>query len=521
MSSVSIASGPGREVSLPAVSERTGQWAAALVQAILGCAGVVVLASYSLLAIAHINDRYQINFVSSVYTALAARLNDGVFYPDLFDGSHYAGTRYMPLQFVLHAGLARLTGEYLLSGKMLSCGFAVILIGQLFVILRRLGCGRGVSLALLGLVLVSNPGFLAGLTIRGDLAPVVYQLAALLIVGQGNSTRRAGLAAIFCTLAILTKITAGWAPLAIGCFYLVRGQRRCAFVFLGAWLGTLVMALAALHLGTSGRMLANFRVFSVAGVQGLAALLSPVVFLYRLGRSGGLVAFLVPLLIAECVLAIRQRRCTLYHFSLFFCMPILLAIYADMGADYNHLLDLVVLAVPVLGCMWNAFPPMEKVFSGVRPALAMGLAWVLFMSWTVLMDNPVRAVVLGGWKQAAARFPAQPLAGVVPENGVILSEDPWVEISRGQTPHVLDAFSVARMTQSHPEMTAALVRRIEERQFTHLVLLQRFDQVSAHDRYEWEDRNFGKPVVQAMRKHYRLLTEAEGYCVYVPVESRG
>src|SRR5438270_41630 len=93
----------------------------------LGVAGLVVLISHGLVAAAHWNDRYQINFVSGICITLAQRLNDGVFYPALFDGEHFGGTRYMPLSFVLHAGLARSTGEYLASGKMLAYDLALIL----------------------------------------------------------------------------------------------------------------------------------------------------------------------------------------------------------------------------------------------------------------------------------------------------------------------------------------------------------------------------------------------------------
>ena len=88
---------------LPALANR---WALRVLNLALLGAGLAVVVSFVILAFAHLRDRYQVNFVSSVYTALAVRLNQGVFYPELYDGTNYAGTRYMPVQFVTHAGLA-------------------------------------------------------------------------------------------------------------------------------------------------------------------------------------------------------------------------------------------------------------------------------------------------------------------------------------------------------------------------------------------------------------------------------
>jgi hypothetical protein len=487
----------------------------------LGAAALVVAGSYLVLAISHLKDRYQINFVSGVYTALALHLNEGSFYPELYDGEHYAGTRYMPLPFVLHAGLARLTGEYLLSGKLLTFGLALVLNAQLFVILRRLGCRPVVAFALPGMVLVSNAGFLACTTIRGDLLPVVLQLGALLVASGERSLRRAAAAGALCALAVLSKMTGAWAIPAVACWYGVR-DRRSAAVFLGTAAGLLGLSLTGLHYLTHGRMLENFRALSAAGVQGIVpVLLSPLLLLWRLSGGGVLLGFLVPVLVVECTRAVKQRDATVYHLALFFCLPGLLLIYADMGADYNHLLDLVVLAVPLVGCLWRSLPSAEEGLGGLRAVLAVAMIWVLYASWANRMVFPLRDVfdALRG-QETAAGEPACPLADRVAAGERILSEDPWVPIARGQVPVLLDPFVIARMQQSRPEMTADLVRRIETGAFDKIVLLQALDARNPHDRYAWEERHFGKPVVAAMRAHYRLLAKAEGYYIYVPDRER-
>src|SRR5262249_22638960 len=160
-------------------------------------------------------------------------------YPDLYDGEHYGGTRYMPLPFTLQAGLARLTGNYLVAGKILAYGTTVVVCVLLWIILRRVRCSPGVAIALLSLLLTSHSGYLACTTIRGDLLPIALQLAALVVGTWALTPRCAAAAAGFCTLAVLAKVTAGWAPLALAWFY-YRSNRGTFGVFLGIWLGSLI-----------------------------------------------------------------------------------------------------------------------------------------------------------------------------------------------------------------------------------------------------------------------------------------
>lgn len=202
-----VASGPALEAPPSTMFSRTWQRVLTkLPERLLFVAALVVLLSYAIIAIAHVRDRYQVNFVSGVYAGLAMHLNSGTFYPPLYDGATYGGTRYMPLQFSLHAGRWCLTGEYLFSGKLLTCLLAVALFSQLYFIGRKLQCGRSVALALASLVVLTDPGLTALTTIRGDLLPVVLQLGAIQLLLGGTTWRRILLAGMFCTLALLAKV---------------------------------------------------------------------------------------------------------------------------------------------------------------------------------------------------------------------------------------------------------------------------------------------------------------------------
>jgi hypothetical protein len=487
----------------------------ALLEFTAGAAAVIVLVSLGVVVIGHLTDRYHLNFATGVYAALAARLNDGVLYSPLYDGAHYGGTRYMPLSFALHAALARFTGEYILSGKLVALALTVILCVQLYRIVRGFGCGRGVALALASLGVVTQSGYLVCTSIRADLLAVVLQLAALHLVRGGATAPRAAGAGVLCTLALLTKITAAWAPAAILVAYLLN-HRRAGVVFLASWLGTLALALVCLHLGTSGRMLDSFRAAAVENVGVVSILKSPIAFLARLGRGGAAEAFLIPLAILECVLAIRQRRFTIYHGALLLTLPILLVIFTDLGADFNHLLDLVVLAIPLAGSLWASLPSTDRANAAVRAGLAVAVCWVLFMCWTATLGNPVRDVVTTWIKHGKSSFPAKPLAGIVADDANLLCEDPWIAVSRNQAPTALDPYAVACLARTHPKLGADLVKRIEDGEFDQIVLRLHGGEINPHEEGEWEDRVFGLPVVNAVRTHYQVQCQAEGYLIYTP-----
>ena len=116
----------------------------------------VALAACLLLAAVHMDDRYRLDHVGGARIALARYLNEGILYPSLYDGSSYGGTRFMPLPIVLHAATARLTGEYLVSGKVLAYGTMLALLGVVFVLLRRMRCPLPIALGLLAMAVIGG-----------------------------------------------------------------------------------------------------------------------------------------------------------------------------------------------------------------------------------------------------------------------------------------------------------------------------------------------------------------------------
>src|SRR6266508_2525548 len=149
-------------------SDARGSRTISLAHAAAYALAVLTLLSTLVVVIAHLGDRYQIDHVAGSWIGLARYLNAGTFYPELYDGSSFGGTRFMPLYFALHSVLARATGDYVLAGKALSFVILISVIALAFVILRRYGVPRSFALLLASLVLLTGPGFHAATSIRAD-----------------------------------------------------------------------------------------------------------------------------------------------------------------------------------------------------------------------------------------------------------------------------------------------------------------------------------------------------------------
>jgi hypothetical protein len=488
--------------------------------AALALSGAVVILSWAGLAFSHLHDRYQVNFASGVNAALALRLNQGDFYPPVFDGAHYGGTRYMPLTFALHAGLARLTGEYLVSGKLLTTALTFLLCLELFIILRGLKCSLGASLALIGLLLLTQPAFLAATTIRGDLLPVVLQLAALMIVRKFQGRRGVAVAALVCVAAVLAKASALWAPCAIALALLSGRRWGRAALFAGLWLGGLSAALASLHWITDGRMHASFAVCAVV-IEGPGLLLAPLNLVYRLGKAGVAAGVLAPMLVLGCATAVRTWKGNLYHVAALCSLPILLVVYADNGSDYNHLLDLLILAVPIAGGLWASLRAEGDRAVGARAAAALVVCWALFSGWTTVLEGGVREAVYSLRGGPTTHYPVKPLADEIGDHDTVFSEDPWVQVARGQTPTLLDPFALSLLARKHPETIEPLVRRLRRGEFSKVVLLRQPGSASSTDWHLWYGRHLGGPILRAITERYEFQREIEGYFVFAPKAAEG
>jgi hypothetical protein len=498
----------------PARDGSSPRWLAASFVAL----AAIVVGAWLFLAIVHVDDRFLVDHVSGARMALARYAQDGTLYPPLYLDGFYGGTRFMPLPVVAHAALAQLTGDYLVSGRLLGYLTTVALVAATIMILRRVRCPLPLSLVLSVLILTTGAGVAASMNMRGDLLPLVLQLLAIRIVAGADRPGDTAVAAALSALALMSKLSAVWAPIAIVVWLFSRDRRR-----LGRYVITYVALVAGLFLVFSwiseGRIIENVLGLSTAGITGLRSVaLAPYRFVHLIVEEGTAMWAVVPLAVVSAWHAIRRGAGSIWVVSTLCALGVTLVVLFDVGTGSNQLVDPIVLAAIVLGESVGETRADQRSGEGAATLVAaltgVTLLWVVGTSSVVTLAPPVLAAVQG--EEAPS---SDPLADIAGEGTSILSEDPYVPVSLGQTPVVLDPFMLPRLARRVPDAIPDLVRRIERREFDLVVLVEALEPL---DRPWWSELELGRQVVHAIARSYVFSGYRDGYFVYEPgTGSRG
>ena len=478
----------------------------ALLVAVSAIAFVLVL----VLAVAHVDDRYDVGGTAGVWMGLAAAVRHGQLYPAVYAHGFYGGTRYMPLPMLLEAGVSFAGGGYLVPAKASVFAISVALLYAAYVAARRRGAPAALSAAVTAAILASWAMSSSALSIRWDQLATLLQLLVLMLMGERITTRRSLGAGVLCALAIMSKFSALWAPAALG-VWLAWHSRRQLLVFFGALVVSLLF-LGGLFEGLSdGRFLHNIWTFAFAG-SGHAPALEGVHRLYELAfrNEQSLPLFLLAGFLA-LMLAVGQRRVELYELALVFLVPILLVVMRDEGAYENHLIDLELLCGLVLAGAWRTLGSDRRGAVG-RLAIAASLivAVPVALRYSVVPD--ARAALKHGVFTAGGVYKTNPLPQLTASGTCTLFEDASIPILAGQRPVVLDAFIAHRLQTVDPAALDLLVRRVDEDTFGAIVLdfpLSNLGWFATQD--------FGTKLAESMRAHYRLASVVEDLYVYRPI----
>jgi hypothetical protein len=471
----------------------------------------LVFCAWFLLAFTHLGDRYQVGHGQGVWIALANHFNEVGLYPAIDDGVHFGGTRYMPLPFVLHGLLARVTGEYLVSGKLLGLGAMLALLALVFHLLRRIGCQRSTAFGLSATVMAGGAGLLGGTTIGGDVLPVVFQVAAVALVAAPLPRRRPTVAAFLCALGLLCRLNALWAPIAI-ILWLRSEDRRQMWRFAFAFVTIGVVALLFANMLSGGRMSDNVFGLATAGTQDwTAALKAPYRFLEYLLRDGLGAWALLPFVGIGSIVGSRTGEERLLLLGLIFASSITVVTYTDIGTGPNQLVDVIALTALTTGAVVGGARDQPSLRTIFVPLVAVMIGWIGVTSMVVLMRSDIAdafRLVQGG----ESAYPAEPLKDLVSTDMTILSEDPGLPVQLGQMPVVFDPFMFLRLGERDPSIADRLVHRIDAREFDRVILRE-----PLHDNETWwRDYHFGTPVADAIMRSYTFETKVRGYYVYVP-----
>ena len=470
----------------------------------------LVAVAWLITVIAHIDDGYGIDHVSGTWIALARYVEEGTLYPPLYDGEAFGGTRFMPVPILVQSGAALLSGEYLVSAKVLSAVLALALAVVTFLLLRR-RCPLPLALALSSTLLLTGTGLVAATSVRNDSLPLLLQLVGVTLVASSASRTRLIAAGLLCGVALLCKLSAVWGPVAIAC-YLARRDRRGLPVFAAAFVGALACDVVAFQVITSGRFADNILELSATGSERFGSFDDASDRVRLILREGLGPLILLPLLAAVgTVVAVRRRDVSIYHFAFATAVLATSVVLVDPGAYVNHLLDVQVLSLLVIGELWRHMSPApQRSLTWARLAIVVALvaASALTFRENVSLRRDFRVLVDG----TTARDELPRLAGAIAPGERILSEDPFVPVSRDGRPVILDSYMLLTLLERHPEWRRDLLQRIREAEFDKVVLYY-----VPSEAPEWYERiHLGAEVIRAVERRYRPARRVDGYWIYVP-----
>jgi hypothetical protein len=243
-------------------------------------------------------------------------------------------------------------------------------------------------------------------------------------------------------------------------------------------------------------------------------LVAPYRFVHLLIGDATTAWAVAPLAVLAVWMAVRERQISLYLVSLICASVVVVALLTDIGTGWNQLIDLVVLTALVIGELAGR----AQVPSGALPArtarvltttIGVILLWVTLSGSIVALVPDVLTTFTG-----ESSYSKEPLAGVATSDSRILSEDPYVPMSLGQIPFVLDPFMLPRVQERRPDAVPDLIRRIEHQEFDLVVLIEPLEPV---DRSWWRDLDLGVPVARAISRAYVYAGRSHGYYLYGPV----
>lgn len=477
-----------------------------------------ILAGWLALAWAHTADDYRVSHLQGVWMAVAEAARAGRLYPPIFDGEHYAGTRYMPLPILLNALAAGGFDDPLVGGKVLAALLMAMLLALVVVALRRAACPWPISAALAATVVATDAGLQAGTTIGGDLLPVVLQTGALAIVAHGCGRRHLLAAGMLAGLAAASKLTGVWGFLAIATWLLLARQWRPAAVFSGASAATAAVILGVVQLVSRGGFSEHLLAFSFAGVQSAGSWArGPNQLLYNLLDHASAAVVLLPLAALGALLPGESRRVSLFHLALAYVLLLLMVVYADVGSGFNQLLELIVVAALAVGELVGRVIVTEdaRTASVLLRAVVLAVLWAGGVDLVRTVGFDVRRTVPAVIEGRSPARPALSVAEMVQPQEEVLAEDPSVYVALRRQPVVMDPFMLRRLEQLHPQWVDPLISRIEARRFDLVVLA-----VSLDDRnldYWWRDFHFGARVADALRGAYRADGTRGRFFLYRPL----
>lgn len=445
--------------------------------------------------------------------ALARYANEGVLYPPIYDGHHFGGTRYMPLQIGINSVGGSITGEYLTSGKIIALLTTTAFLALVFGLLRREGCTIALAGGLTMVIIATEGGLHGGTTLSGDVLPVLLQLGIIALIAKDpDDPRSRAVAAVLGACALSAKFTAVWGVLAVLSWYLATRRGREALRFLAVFVASSAVLLGIAQILSGGRMSENIFTLALSGGVGIKALArAPNQLITNFGDLTLAAWILVPLALFAVLRLRSWRDLTIAQWALGWSLMATLAVLSDIGTGYNQMIDVAALLVLVVGALAARTLRAERPDPVLPSLIPLTIVWGLGtgLALTVLPDVKEAAADL---RSNGTEGLARPLASVVEPGERLLSEDPGIPVGLGRTPIILDPFMLPRIAAARPEAIDDLVACLDAKEFDLIVLIERAE---GNDVW-WSTYHLGPRVIQAIRRSYVFESQVDGFFVYRP-----
>ncbi len=398
---------------------------------------------------------------SGVWAALAVDLVDGTFYRPILSEIGYGGTRYVPLHFVLHAGLIRMFNAPVAAAYAIAYAAGLALFAGLFRCMRKVDVPAPLAAACAMLAFSALCVHACLYQLRPDILASAFNIWGLsfCIAPKQGRVRWIFWAAILFALAFLTKFTTVFGVAAAVLYLVTIKRRRDAAMLAGVTLVLSFIALLAIHAASGGRALESFLACATGGTTLRTLLNGPYRFFYTSRMD---IPFLS--LFAASLFALMARLRNGYR-----DLPIILfvltlgatvIIASDMGAGINHFIDMQIAAAFLCAVQISRTPTNAVVRYALPACGAIGAITI------------IAALIYAGTYFEDSRYVQQDhIINLVGDGAQpLLSDDPWIPILAGERPIVLDNYLMRTISENDPAIAADLFKKIDHRFFRAAIL---------------------------------------------------
>ncbi len=399
-----------------------------------------------------------------MWTTLALDAANGIVYRPIFSPLGYGGTRYSPLHFLIHAAFLKAGAPPIASGFLMGIVCVLVTLAGIYVLMRKLQTPRSLAIPLTTFFLAAFCVRSGILSIKADLLAAGLDVWGLIVafpLGDSNPQKsnwpRAILAASCFALAVATKITSLYGICAIVTWLLLRRDFKSAARVLIVFLLAVGGIITAVQFASEGR-LSHIFLLSASANSGIRRLLqAPYYFFHAAGiRDRAVGAFWVTAIVA---LLSRPQWTSLPTILMGYTTLGTVAIFGTHGTDMNHLMDLQIASLIVLGVQCR---------SGNLGGWILVFVVLISLHAAHSCVNDINLMRTERHRHHLLACLSDTEKSSV--NGPIFSDNPIIPILAGQRPYMLDCMIFSAIDVRHYETQEALISDLTRQHFRAVIV---------------------------------------------------